>query len=141
MCKLGLGKGRDSRGHRVDVLPTPSLCPDKMFALHLVPHLTYSAGSAREGGSCQPGLSTLKPPSVQPLDSRERAQRLTPHVRCLTPDVEGGRAVCIERHNQIWFTWVLVSITYLTLTDLCAGYQEWKELAGEGEGVGRQTEL
>lgn len=48
------------RGGRVAILPTPWPCPGKTFALHLVPRLTYSAGSARGAGCHRPGLSTLK---------------------------------------------------------------------------------
>lgn len=70
-----------------------------MFALHLVPHLTYSAGSAREGGSCQPGLSTLKP--LEHPATGLQGEGTEAHSPRQMPDARRGRRPCrVHRETQ-----------------------------------------
>lgn len=81
------------RGHRMDVLPTPSCYPNEMLVLHPVPHLIYSAECAWEGhadASRDPGHRNN--PSVQPPASGDTVPRLTPNM-------EGRRALWVKRNT------------------------------------------
>lgn len=60
-------------GHRTDVPPTLSCCLDEMLALHLVPHLIYSAECAWEGHAGASGswdMGTTQVSSLQLLGTQ-----------------------------------------------------------------------
>ena len=118
MGKRRLGKERDSQ-EAVQVTVFPPLGSALTTCLLSTPFSTLLtvqeavAVKAQEPTGSQQAETT----GAQPPEGGETMQGLT-------LDVEGGRAGCGKRRNQISFTWALASFTYPTFVRLWSGYLE-----------------